>query len=694
MSGAIIARIISQYSDKGTRAAQKDLKHVGKQFVDFGQKVKHSFELAAVASSAFAIKIGTDSVKAAIEDQKSQALLANALRNTTAASDATIASTEEYVVKQQALLGVSKDELRPSLISLAAATHDVTAAQKLQSLALDLAAGRGKDLGAVSLALGKAYLGNFTALRKMGIPISENIIKTKDFNGLVKELTASVGGQAAVAANTFAGRMERIKLSFKQAEETLGYALLPVLEKLASKVTDIIPKIQAWVDLNKDKLAAGFANVADAIGTAVGKLVVFGQWLTTHMSDVKAIGLLIGAMFVAGKVFAFVTALTKVVTVLKAMALAAKSAAVFEALATGGATLAAGLAAIAVLGIGAAFLTAGDKAATANDKVQQSLAGMAKGGKGLANLVDGQNFIPSGVSGLPTTGDIAGITATKKAASTAAKIMADQKKQEKEYAAQLKRDSTAQAALDKKNAAQNAIDAAKKLATEKGLAALKKLGVTPTSETDPIELEAARQLLVHQGIVQDRLAVQLLIDKYNATNALTDATGRYNDYLQAMKDGHVDSTEIKILAEKWGVSTTMVKDYVTAANVAVMTGTKFSDPITAAVSPWDLLILKVKTYVDILASTGKTAIPVPDFTVPDLGNGAVARSTNGGDSFDPGTGSGRGGQGNAANSQGATINLTVNGSLIHQQDIIDVVRIGLLGSQYSGKNLFVSQTQV
>ena len=92
-TGAVVARILSEYSDKGTKAAQKDLKAVGKSFDDFGAKVKKSFEVAAAASAAFAVKIGYDSVKAAMADQQSAAILAQTLKNTTGANDALIAST-------------------------------------------------------------------------------------------------------------------------------------------------------------------------------------------------------------------------------------------------------------------------------------------------------------------------------------------------------------------------------------------------------------------------------------------------------------------------------------------------------------------------------------------------------------------------------------------------------------------------
>ena len=96
-TGAIIARILTQYSDKGTKAAVKDINKMEKKFGDFANKTAKTFGLAAIAAGAFAVKIGYDAVRAAAEDQKSQVLLANSLRNTTGATDGAIAAPEQYI---------------------------------------------------------------------------------------------------------------------------------------------------------------------------------------------------------------------------------------------------------------------------------------------------------------------------------------------------------------------------------------------------------------------------------------------------------------------------------------------------------------------------------------------------------------------------------------------------------------------
>jgi uncharacterized phage infection (PIP) family protein YhgE len=201
---------------------------------------------AAVGTAAFAI--GVSAVKAAIEDEKAQKSLETTLKNVTKASADQVKGVEAYITKTSLAFGVTDDKLRPSLDRLLRSTQDVTKAQQLQSLALDISAGTGKDLQAVSDALGKAYDGNFTALKKLGVPLDESIIKSKDFTKVTEVLSATFKDQATVQAETFAGKMDRIKIAVSEAKETLGAALLPILEKIAGFInTEVVPAIDGLV---------------------------------------------------------------------------------------------------------------------------------------------------------------------------------------------------------------------------------------------------------------------------------------------------------------------------------------------------------------------------------------------------------------------------------------------------------------
>ena len=334
--GSIVARILTQYSDKGSKAASKDIMKLGKSFDQFAKRSAKAFGLAAAASAAFAIKIGKDAVQGAMEDQKQQLALATALRNTTGATDEAIASVVAYLDKKELLVGVDNNELIPSLQILTQATKDVTVAQKLQNVALDISAGTSKDLGAVSLALAKALGGNVGALTRLGVPLDAAAVKAKDLNAIIESLSATFAGQAEKRAGTLEFRMKTLGLAFNQILDQLGYALIPVLENFAAVVTkDILPAINKFVKANQQQLAASFAVAAEFAVQFLAVAVAFGNWVANNTTLVKTLAIIIATMFVAAQVYTFITAVNKLTAAFTAQKLAAAAAATASAAATG-----------------------------------------------------------------------------------------------------------------------------------------------------------------------------------------------------------------------------------------------------------------------------------------------------------------------------------------------------------------------
>lgn len=202
----------------------------------YSKAMAASFAVAGAAAGAYALKLGVDGVKSAIEDEASQKKLETALKNTTKATDKQVAATEDYINATQIRYGISDVKLRNSLGNLLRATGDVTESQKLNNLAVDISAATGRDLETVSLTLGKAYGGNYTALKKLGIPLDENILKTKDFDLITKELTDTFGGSAKANTETFSGQLNILKQRFDVIQENIGAKLIPKLKDLLENV--------------------------------------------------------------------------------------------------------------------------------------------------------------------------------------------------------------------------------------------------------------------------------------------------------------------------------------------------------------------------------------------------------------------------------------------------------------------------
>ena len=514
--GAVVARILTQYSDKGSKAARKDINKLGKDFDKFAKKSAQAFGLAAAATAAFAIKVGTDAVQAAIEDQKSQTILANSLRNTIGATDEAIAATERYISKQQLLVGVSDTQLRQSLITLTGATRDLSEAQSLQNIALDVAASGYGDVESVSKALAKAYTGNLGALKKLVPGLDANIVKTKDFNGAMLYLSDTFSGAAAASADTLEGRLRILQLSYGEILETLGYALLPVVQEFAGYlVSDVLPRIQEWVDLNKDELASGLRSAAGFLKTLTENALAFGQWVTDNTGKVKAMGVAIGLMFAvgaAGKFAAAIIAISEAMVILRTTAI---GTAIATAFATGGLSLATAATGLAAIGV-TALVT--------------------------------KNFMDSMTGSTEQT-----TKATGKLNSSHASSL----KLNKEFTISNKNYNTT---LDNTTKKTKELTAEQKKALEVQ-AQLAKYGVT-TKENDPIQLEAARLNLIKQQAIGIEAVGNASWDLLEAQFANNVQAQRYADILAVINDNKISTLELDTLASKWGKSSSFVVDYI------------------------------------------------------------------------------------------------------------------------------------
>jgi phage-related protein len=313
--------------NKSLKTATKDVDTFGDKIGKTGKMIGAAFVAAAAAAGAYAVKIGIEGVKAAIEDEKAQTQLALALENATGATKAQIAATEQSILQMSLATGVADDQLRPALGRLVRSTGDITQAQDLLSTALDIATATGKPLETVANALGKAYDGNTASLGKLGIGLSAAELKTMNFTQVQSKLSDLFGGAAARNADTYAGRIARMQVAFDEAKETIGFALLPILEKMIRFINDnALPIINAFsgaFSLNGNGLGGvittlgniivntftpiingllkAFGYIKDAIGDNLDTFKEFGGYIATYLAPV--IGTVLGgALQVAGKI--------------------------------------------------------------------------------------------------------------------------------------------------------------------------------------------------------------------------------------------------------------------------------------------------------------------------------------------------------------------------------------------------------
>jgi hypothetical protein len=282
---------------KGLKKADDEIQTFGDKVGAFGKRAAAAFAVAAAAAVAYGTKLAVDGVKSAIEDEQAQLRLAAALKSATGATDDQIKATEDYILKTSLATGVADDQLRPAMQRLAVSTKSTEEAQKLLNLALDIAKGRGLELETVANALGRAQDGNTTALGRLGLGLSKSELATLSFTEVQQKLSDLYGGAAATNAETFQGKIDRLKVGFDEAKESLGVALLPQIERFIGFLNETgIPTLNAFIagltgDQGLSNSLAQSQKGAESFGKAIAVVAGIISGFITFVRE--AIGLLV-----------------------------------------------------------------------------------------------------------------------------------------------------------------------------------------------------------------------------------------------------------------------------------------------------------------------------------------------------------------------------------------------------------------
>jgi 3-methyladenine DNA glycosylase Tag len=569
---SIFERIVMVYNDKGSKQAVKDLKKLERNFKDAGKKIAKAFGVATLAAGALAVKIGKDGIQAAIKAQAEQNRLEQILLNTNGASKEQVAVLVEQAKALEQLGVVSAGNV--SVVQSQLATFDLQAStiQTLTPAILDYitaekgATASSADFKSMTNGLAQALNGNFTSLTKTGFVLDENTKNTikngteqERSTAILQVLNSTYKDFNENLRNTPEGKIQALQNSFDGILETIGFALLPVFEDLVRMFQDeLLPAFERFVATNKDQIATTFRNVADfAIKAAKGLGQMF-KTIADNMTTFKIFAGILTGLFVGTAVFNGVKALIGIITLLTGafgkQAVAGTAAGTATAFATGGASAfaaAAGITAFAAA-TGVAFLA-------------------------INELTDG-------------------LDSNTKAVEKQSGVVFEHLKDLKRLSV-----ATAKANLINKKATTTLTNLTKKtkeqIKSDKALAALKKLGVKPTTEKDPIQLEAARLLLLKQANIEEQNKVKALIENAEAQMRVNDNAQRYSDLLQVLSDQTISSEEVSVLAAKWNVTTGQVLEYI--ARIYAASTTDLNDgPIVNLLMKWGLTKEEAEKYVD------------------------------------------------------------------------------------------------
>lgn len=311
-SRALTLKLLADVADfqKKIETADNDVQGFAGKLEKFGKMAAAAFAAAAAAAAAYAVKIGIDGVKAAIEDEAAQKRLAISLESATGATNEQIKAVEEQILKYQLAYGVSDKDLRPALQRLALSTNDLTKAQDLLSTALDVSAATGKPLESVTNAIAKAYDGSNTSLARLGVGLSAAELKTMSFQQVQDQLNRTFGGAAAQQANTYQGQLARLTQTFDEAKESIGSRLLPVLQTLFDTfLNKIVPAIS--------KFSSVFDPIKDAINDNKEAFKTLGEFIMKYIVPVFVDGLGAALGFVSKVVAGIIDVIGSVINGIK-----------------------------------------------------------------------------------------------------------------------------------------------------------------------------------------------------------------------------------------------------------------------------------------------------------------------------------------------------------------------------------------
>jgi hypothetical protein len=245
---AIVASALATWNGKALLKGKKDISSFDKNVKQLGKTFAKTF--GAYQLLAFSKK----AVMAFAADEKAAKSLELQLKNTGFAFSSP--DVEYYIANLQKLYGVLDDELRPAFQTLLTASGSITKSQAALSTALNVSAATGKNVQEVSQALAKGYSGQTTALTRLGAGLSKATLASGDMNKIMAELDSKFAGQAAARLDTYAGKMDKLKVIAADATEIIGKGLLDAITKLSGDTT-----------------LTTFSDQVNALATSIAKLV-------------------------------------------------------------------------------------------------------------------------------------------------------------------------------------------------------------------------------------------------------------------------------------------------------------------------------------------------------------------------------------------------------------------------------------
>ena len=211
-----------------------------------------------LAGAQKAFRYATQSVKAFAEDDAAIQKLSRTLDNLGLAYEQT--NVEEFIGGLERTYHVADDLLRPAFSKLVQVTQSYTKSKELLTAALNASAGAGVDLSTTVSDLSQAYVGNLKGLKKYNLGLTNAELSTMSFEQILGKLNSTFSGQASLAADTYAGKLNALTIASGNAQEIIGGGLVDAISTAFGN-GDIEKATK-----NIEAMAGGIAEIVRGLG--------------------------------------------------------------------------------------------------------------------------------------------------------------------------------------------------------------------------------------------------------------------------------------------------------------------------------------------------------------------------------------------------------------------------------------------
>jgi len=236
-----------------------------KQIASFDKTVKTLAKtFGATFGAAALVNYGKNAVKAFAENEKSAVRLTRVVKNLGLAFE--VPQIERNLDAISAKYGLQGEVLREAFQKLIAVTGSAAKSTDLLNNALDISAGSGEDLLAVSQDLASAYVGNTKSLRKYNLGLTQSELKTLKFEDALALLTKTFGGSATEELTTYSAKMRVLGEAADNAQEIIGQGLVDAFVILAGDggIDGATQSMESFGEVSRDVLV-GTASYVDKL---------------------------------------------------------------------------------------------------------------------------------------------------------------------------------------------------------------------------------------------------------------------------------------------------------------------------------------------------------------------------------------------------------------------------------------------